>query len=967
VKYFLTILIGFLFCAHTPAQSLVFKHYNRASGLPSDYIFDIFQDKQGFIWFATDNGVCRYDGKQYTRYTSNDGLGANLVYRIFQDSKGWLWFGTYEGGVSSYDGEKFTNYSLANGQRNFSVMAIGEDRFGNMYFSGDYGLTVKRKKSWLSLRNKVSVHGQSRMTATNNGDLLLAFEGKMQRLRAIAADSFRLESLPLDSGNISAYDQYYKAGHNKYWVRNVAGIRLLTLDNQNNKRVETVSRDWVAGLAILHDSSIVVCGDLKGFIKKYDKKGKLLNTWQTEHTFSTIASDYEGNIWLGTFGKGVYKLQASHIDYQSQADYKEPIQALYEDSDKRLWVGTQKRFYALADTNIVCKSSNNDYFHVRAFAQNSQKQYYFGTLAQMFSSLSLTQMCQDKKLMANHLKVSGVSDMIAMPSDEIWISTYGEGIHVIDKNGKKRAIDRSKGLVSNMIEGLYACDEQCVWAMSRSEGVSRISEQGIVNYNKREGLPSDNVSCVYVHKSGNVWIATDKGVVLLFPDGKMKLVPIVNEKLSDIKILYIFEDVRGRLFFLSDKKLYALEGQTLRAAGSFLLLPNPEASVNKAYYQRQSNRLYLGTTEGLVAINMSAFSFNEIPPMAKIMQLKTHNQLYINPQDLELSYTQQNISIKFAALSYTDESQNMYRYTLHSEDQEGENKDSVYTQNNSIDLQGLAWGSYTFEVAAINPDGIVSAKPAVLHFVITPPFWATWWFRGTVASLLVLMIAMLARYLSNRKLKRQLAALELQHKLQNERERISRDLHDNVGSQLTYIISSLDLSKRRPNEAISVEEKQRLASLAQFARHTMGNLREAIWILQKDATTLQDFSSKLQRYVQQQIESQPQMHADFSFKVDGSQELSPVQALHLFRIGQEAINNAIKHANATQLSVVLELENTMLWLSISDNGEGISKEARSDSYGLQNMNKRAQEMNGRCAIKSKKPNGTVVEISVPMA
>lgn len=962
-----------LFCClterHIFAQTLTFKHYNRASGLSSDYIFDIYQDKKGYIWFATDNGVSRYNGQYFDRYSSNEGLSANLVYHILEDNQGGIWFGTYEGGASVLKGKKFTRYTNQNSpQANTTIMGITQDNTGNIYLKGDSGLAIfQTNKQWLFIKDSAT---QKSIPISSNTDsmgqnVLTSFYNHLYAIRVLSNGKYYLKRLSKPWQGDFSNAQFYAISPNQYWVRCNSGLKKIKCV-ADSIQIQNITNEWIAGIAILPDQSIITCPNLSGTLHHYSATGKLLHVWHTDYILSAISGDYEGNVWLGTFGKGVLKISAQH--FLNQPKDLLPIQTVWQDAQKRIWIGSQDNFWLMKDTAVAWYSHNSDYFHIRGFTQNIDNQYFFGTLNQMYGAIPLERMQEDNMKLPHQRIVSGMSDILRHPSGDIWVSSYGTGISIFDKNGKKKdSLMRYNGLVSNMIEGMEVCPNGTVWAYSRTDGLSKIEGKKIRNFTAKEGLPSNDVSCVYSDSTTDnwVWIGTSKGIVKLNPEGKIQKVKPDNFR-PEGRIISIFTDKYGQLFFLSEHRLYKWENGQIRKAGSFLLLPKPNISINTAHYAPQHNWLYIGSTEGLYILSLDNFKFNNTPPKVCIESLQANELLFENPRNtIELKHYQQNIKINFAALSFIDEAQIRYRYILSSNEQP--NTDTVYTQNHSIELRSLAWGEYTFWVEAINPDGVASAPKAIVTFRIQPPIWATWWFRLILIAITLGVVGSVVRYFSNRKLKKKLAALELQHRLQIERERISRDLHDNVGSQLTYIISSLDLSNRRPDTDINPKEKQRLSSLAQSARQTMSNLREAIWILQKDVTSIEEFTNKLQRYVQQQISTQPQLSARFEFQVQNCPDLSPVQALHLFRIGQEAVNNAVKYAEATQLTIRLELQENTLWFSVSDNGKGLSQQTNPEGYGLGNMRQRAEEMNGRCVIRNNETGGgTLVQVSVPL-
>jgi ligand-binding sensor domain-containing protein len=136
------LLILCFFSPLASSQQLAFTVYDRSSGLPSDYILCMYQDREGFMWFGTDRGVSRYDGTAFITFTVADGLGSNFVRRIFQDEGGTMWFGLIEGGVTAFDGSSFNTYTMKDGLNSDNVLNINQDRSGRMYFKTDRGVSI---------------------------------------------------------------------------------------------------------------------------------------------------------------------------------------------------------------------------------------------------------------------------------------------------------------------------------------------------------------------------------------------------------------------------------------------------------------------------------------------------------------------------------------------------------------------------------------------------------------------------------------------------------------------------------------------------------------------------------------------------------------------------------------------------------------------------------------------------------
>jgi signal transduction histidine kinase len=234
-------------------------------------------------------------------------------------------------------------------------------------------------------------------------------------------------------------------------------------------------------------------------------------------------------------------------------------------------------------------------------------------------------------------------------------------------------------------------------------------------------------------------------------------------------------------------------------------------------------------------------------------------------------------------------------------------------------------------------------------------------------DILVLMIGLGYRYkaLRDEKDRQKLLAYENQFKLLQEKERISRDLHDNVGSQLTIVSSGLD-------NALFLAERNKLfpenlATINQNVREAVQSLRDTIWVTHQTNLQVIDLKIRLQHYLQKVFMENPATKVYFNC-TDELIGLSSEQALNTFRIIQEAAQNIQKYAHATIINVEISQQSAGLRVKIEDNGIGFDLESvdASEHYGLQNMQKRAREMKGQCVIQSAPSLGTTVTVMLPL-
>lgn len=236
------------------------------------------------------------------------------------------------------------------------------------------------------------------------------------------------------------------------------------------------------------------------------------------------------------------------------------------------------------------------------------------------------------------------------------------------------------------------------------------------------------------------------------------------------------------------------------------------------------------------------------------------------------------------------------------------------------------------------------------------------------ASLLVFGITSFALYKRQQhKRKEYFNQLELKEaqtysKLQDQRLRISRDLHDNIGSQLTFIISSIDnlnFLTKKSNEKLRIK----LSEINEFASSTISQLRDTIWAMNKNEISFEDFQGRILSFIEKAKKITTTIHFNFNSTVKSNIIFSSIKGINIFRVLQEAINNTIKYANASEVSIdISETENEILFV-IEDNGKGFDINTVELGNGLENMQQRIQEIDGEITINSEINKGTIIKIT----
>lgn len=243
------------------------------------------------------------------------------------------------------------------------------------------------------------------------------------------------------------------------------------------------------------------------------------------------------------------------------------------------------------------------------------------------------------------------------------------------------------------------------------------------------------------------------------------------------------------------------------------------------------------------------------------------------------------------------------------------------------------------------------------------------------AALIILGIVFFAVYKRNQLKKEQLqkeidlkdalATIKTQNRLQEQRLRISRDLHDNIGSQLTFIISSIDNLKFISKDA-SQKLKNRLSNISSFTSDTIHQLRDTIWAMNKSEITIEDLHTRILSYIEKAKTVSPNTNFEVNYNIDTNMAFTSVIGMNIFRVIQESVNNAIKYANASTLEIFLQKKNELFEAVIKDNGDGFDINTVDLGNGLSNMEKRMSDIGGKVKIISAKEKGTVIQVTVSL-
>lgn len=983
VLFFILLFTSLFRITIVNGQAPVYKNYTVNDGLPSQVVYCALQDKEGYMWFGTDAGASRFDGKHFQNFTIKDGLSDNEILKINQDSKGRIWFFTLNGKLSYYFMHKIYNSQndsqLSKIRARFEFMSFMEDSKGNIWFGG-YGRQLLLIENGGGVKNfyfdSLEINYRRAWIYTyefDSNEIWIftpkhTFKYSYDTISVLDTSNFLNPFyVNFNLQNLRPSDAYYFC---KSGICNLKGGKPIKLFSDRKvvpyDHLKRIYIDNMNGLWLFtSNSKLYYLNKLYG---NYQKDSiDFLGTY-----IGDIYVDDEGNKWFCSTGKGIFRelpygKKIHNLDENKIFEKNEEILCTARDNLGRVWVGS-------ASGGLFCLDKDSIY--------KIQIENINGTIQ----------------------KIIGIT---FDKSNNIWGATT-LGVFVLKNIGDKQyssqkriSLEYGNGLFGdNFTAKNLKFDNNMNLYVSTNNGVTKLVTKfgrTCLSFVDPKEIPPSRNYCLYFDSRNNLWFENFEHL-FCYNNKKLTTYSYLDSEfrceITDIEssfdsILIISTYGNGIKFLKNGKIINSLNSANGLAADLCRRLFVDSNTVYVAtnegfsYFTYQNNNvsdlktissadgilsndikdicargddIYLATSSGLCVIDKKISQIVATPPRVYFTSVSTGDSSFFDYNNRKISY-KSDFKINFIALAFDQPDKVTYQYSVGSD---GYNW--IETKNNSIDFSLLSPGSYTFRLRAkkFNSDW---SEPISFNFSVTPPFYQEWWFRILIIFALASVTFYFLRLAANRKYQKQLLILQQNQLLIDERTRISSDMHDDLGADLSNLLLLTRLGSRSTN--LPEEEKMQFHKLEEYATDVIDKVDEIVWSLNPSNDSINRLISFIGIYSNDVFQLSAIKGSVLLPEKIPNDQISAAVRRNVFLVVKEALNNAVRHSGATNIILEVQLNLRDLKIIIRDNGHGFDVNADElKGNGLFNMKKRIQELNGQFQVESKSGEGCTVYFSL---
>jgi ligand-binding sensor domain-containing protein/signal transduction histidine kinase len=953
-------------------------------GLPQNGVLAILRTRDGYLWLGTIEGAARFDGARFAVFDNNNTpeFKSNQILSLAEDRAGSLWLGAVSGGLTRYAEGRFRLYTKKDGLSSDFVRCLLADRAGNVWIgTRGGGLNLFRDRRFTAYTTRDGLPSDQILTLAEdpNGGIWIGTSKGLARLEQGRVTAYTTnDGLPHDRVN-ALWPEAPGDGEGGLWVGTGGGLCRFRQGRcvRYGAPIQALTHGSVT--ALYKDRQLNLWVGTQGNGLFLLRSGRFTQYTASDglpsDTVLALYQDPEGDIWVGTVDGGLCQLREGRFSVYTIEDGLPHnfATAVLEDSRGSVWIGTNRGIGRLKGGTITAWAASQDRPVNDSIAEDRAGNLWFSARGQLtqFRNGHFTRWTT-----AQGLPHEPVRELLGDRAGNLWISAPGHGLTLL-REGRFHSFDTRDGLADNEVTALYEGWSGQLWVGTANGGVSRFEAktQRFTSWTAKDGLPGDHVMAFYEDRAGSLWIGTSGGGLRRFKNGKFNAIT-VKDGLYDnrtFQILSDTEDDSGNLWMSSNRGIFRVslselnefaEGR-IKSVTSFVYgvadgMLNRECNgASPAGWKTRDGRLWFPTVKGVVAIDPRP---RDIPPSRVVIERVVLDRAPLPAdQPVRIRSGQENLEIEYTGINWHRPQQIRFKYQL-----AGFNQDWVEAgARRTAYFSSLPPGDYAFKVIADNGEGLWNTEGQSLRITVLPPFYRTWWFLTLAILSVVGVVSGAFKYRVNQLEQRQVAqqafARELLASQEAERKRIAAELHDGLGQNLLIV-------KNR-------------AQLGQIAAHGAPELLEQFeWIVASATQSLEEvraIAQNLRPYhldrlgLTKALEVMIEKVADTT-KMRFVSELIPLddlfskeEAITLYRVVQESLNNIVKHAQASETHVIVERLTDSVTLTIWDNGRGfapLDAATKPSGFGLAGMAERVSMLGGAMRIDSKEGQGTTVTI-----
>ncbi len=746
--YYLTILLV-LSVSHSNSQSFNFKNFNTKSGLAGPNVNAIYQDRQGYMWFAVQGGVSRFDGSKFKTFTKENGLIGNDITSLAGDKSGNIWIGTTEG-VSKYDGVTFKNYSTKNGLADNFVRNVFVDINNQLWVATDNGGVSKLNKETFenfTIATGLLTNTVYAITQDEKGNYWFATNGGICKYNGNEIINFlnqkyisgkEFYSLLIDSDGSIFFAGEIATGIIKY--TNGKFEKIPFPDQLPKKsRIFSMTQDKLGSIWFATDNDGIIKYDKKDFYCYSEKNGLSSNQ------VYAIKNDYEGNIWIGTTNGGADKLNNESFAAFTEKDglTANKIACVYKNKDA-LFAGTVGKglniftngFFNLKQE--ITELKNEKIFSI---AENKKNEIWIGTEK---SGIYILEKNENKYAIKKHIpsllnKLLEVVDKIIFDKNgNTWISTYGNGAFLISNSGEVKHFSAENGFPSDNLLTIHEDSNGTIWFGSIDVGAIKYDGKNFFLINKGKGLSNNAVWSITEDENDNIFLGTGEGGINCVNGKNITKIDRSNGLCSNFIATLNWDSFEKVIWVGTNNGINKLKlGSNLKPLS--IQYYSEEVGFKgtevTSCSQDKDGLVWFATINGVYRYDRKFDIPNKSAPKLVLTEIlldyknvdwKKYSDSVDKrtniPTSLILPYNKRHLTFNFRALT-TDNVK--YTFILLGQDSEWSPLSSLSEANFSNIIPGK---SYEFKVKAINSNGVWSDEIVSFKFKINSPWWQTWWF-----------------------------------------------------------------------------------------------------------------------------------------------------------------------------------------------------------------------------------------------